>query len=119
MDNYKNRLQEMCQKNGYGLPKYNLESDGGLPNSPRFEVSVTVEWNRQMLVERASAIGKKKKEVEKMAAKKMVERLSSGISIVRMWYLIINSIMGANISILDLPIKCFMLQCVMQFSSHN
>ena len=84
MDNYKNTLQEMCQKNGYGLPKYNLESDGGLPNSPRFEVSVTVEWNGQMLVERASAVGKKKKEVEKMAAKKMVERLSSGIIIVRM-----------------------------------
>lgn len=83
MDNYKNTLQEMCQKNGYGLPNYKLESDGGLPNSPCFEVSVTVEWNGQTLVERATARGKKK-EVEKMAAKKMVERLQSGIIIVRM-----------------------------------
>ena len=86
MDNYKNILQEMCQKNGYGLPTYNLESDGGLPNSPSFEVSVTVEWNGVVLVERAAAVGKKKKEVEKMAAKKMVERLSSGIITVRMLY---------------------------------
>ena len=84
MDNYKNTLQEMCQKNGYGLPKYKQESNGGLPNSPCFEMSVTVEWNGQTLVERASARGKKKKEVEKMAAKKMVERLQSGIIIVRM-----------------------------------
>lgn len=79
MDNYKNTLQEMCQKNGYGLPKYRLESEGGFPNSPSFEVSVTVEWNGVVLVERAEAMGVKKKEVEKMAAKKMVERLSSGI----------------------------------------
>lgn len=83
MDNYKNALQEMCQKNGYGLPKYKLESDGGMPNSPCFEVSVTVEWNGKVLVERAAARGMKKKEVEKMAAKKMVERLSSGIITVR------------------------------------
>jgi dsRNA-specific ribonuclease len=82
MDNYKNTLQEMCQKNGSGLPKYTLESDGGLPNSPMFEVSVTVEWNGQIYVERATAVGKKRKEVEKMAAKKMVERLRSGIIIV-------------------------------------
>ena len=87
MDNYKNTLQEMCQKNGYGLPKYNLESGGGMPNSPCFEVSVTVEWNGMVLVERSAAMGKKKKEVEKMAAKKMVERLSSGVIIVCMQFL--------------------------------
>ena len=102
MDNYKNILQEMCQKNGYGLPKYNSESGGGLPNSPIFEVSVTVEWNGQILVERAAAVGKKKKEVEKLAAKKMVERLSSGIITVHLhapWLLtcmIISSIIGVN-----------------------
>lgn len=83
MDNYKNALQEMCQKNGYGLPKYNLESDGGIPSSPRFEVSVTVEWNGEVLVETATGVGKKKKEVEKMAAKKMVERLSGRIVSIR------------------------------------
>ena len=72
----KNFLQEMCQKNGYELPKYELESQGGTPNKPSFEVSVTVEWNGKTLVERAVAVGKKKKDVEKIAAKKMIDRLN-------------------------------------------
>ena len=80
-DNYKSTLQEICQKNGCGLPEYKLECEGGTPDNPHFEVSVTVEWNGEVLVERATAT-EKKKEVEKMAAKKMVERLSSGITTV-------------------------------------
>ena len=71
----KNHLQEMCQKNGHGLPKYALLHQDGPPNNPRFEVSVTVEWRGQELVETASAVGKKKKDVEKMAATKMIDRL--------------------------------------------
>ena len=78
MENYKSTLQEMCQKNRYGIPKYKLESEGGTPNNPTFEVSVTVEWKGEVLVERATATGKKKKEVEKMAARNMIERLCGG-----------------------------------------
>ena len=71
----KNQLQEMCQKNGQDLPKYALLSQGGTPNNPSFDVSVTVVWRGRELVVKASAAGKKKKDVEKMAAKKMIERL--------------------------------------------
>lgn len=78
----KNTLQEMCQKNGRGLPKYALVSQGGPPNNPSFEVSVTVEWrNGETLEERAEAFGKKK-EVEKMAARKMIDRLNQILSTV-------------------------------------
>lgn len=71
----KNVLQEMCQKNNYKLPKYELQSQGGTPNKPSFEVTVTVEWNGETLVERATGAGKKK-DVEKMAAKRMIDRLN-------------------------------------------
>ena len=67
-------MQEMCQKNGYNLPKYELESQGGPPNRPSFDVRVIVEWKGETLVERASTVGKKK-DAEKLAAKKMIERL--------------------------------------------
>ena len=76
----KNTLQEMCQKSGHGLPKYKLVSQGGTPNNPLFEVSVTVEWKGEVLVEAVSAIGKKK-EVEKMAAGRMIDRIN-GLSTV-------------------------------------
>ena len=78
MDNYKSKLQEMCQKWGYRLPEYKLEYEGGTPNYRSFEVSVTVKWMGKVMVERAAATGKKKKEVEKMAAKLMVERITGG-----------------------------------------
>ena len=80
MDNYKNTLQEMCQKWGYRLPEYKLEYEGGASNNRSFEVSVKVEWLGEVFIERAAATGKKKKEVEKMAAKLMIERISGGFS---------------------------------------
>ena len=71
----KNNLQEMCQKNKCPLPEYKTECREGTPNNPSFEVSVRVEWNGEILVEKASAFAKKK-EVEKMAARKMIERIT-------------------------------------------
>ena len=82
MDNYKSALQEMCQRNKYRIPTYELEGKGGTPNHPSFTVSVTVEWDGEVLVEMATAVGKKKKDVEKMAAKKMIERITSVTSTV-------------------------------------
>lgn len=78
--NPKNQLQELCQKRGFPIPKYTLVDRSGPSHLPVVTVSVTVEWNGEILEEVASEKGSKQKDVEKKAAEKMYERITKMLS---------------------------------------
>ena len=75
MSNAKGELQEMLQQRGLALPTYRIQSTGP-PHSPTVVCTVTVRCGGRELCERVEARGKKK-EVEKLAAGKMLQRLAS------------------------------------------
>ena len=64
----KSLLQEVAQKKGLDLPKYNLRKKEGPPHSPRFEIEVSLKGIRKF-----SATSKTIKDAEINAAKKMVD----------------------------------------------
>ena len=63
----KSLLQEVAQKKGLDLPKYNLKKKEGPSHSPRFEIEVSLNGIKQF-----SATAKTIKDAEINAAKKMV-----------------------------------------------
>ena len=74
MDDAKNRLQEIFQGRGLPLPYYHVKSSGP-PNCPVVECTVTVKCaDGRRLCEVAEVRGKKK-EAEKLAARKMLQTL--------------------------------------------
>ena len=64
----KSLLQEVVQKKGLDLPKYNLKKKEGPPHNPSFEIEVSLKGIRQF-----SATSKTIKDAEINAAKKMVD----------------------------------------------
>ena len=80
MDNAKGRLQEIFQGKGLPLPRYEVKSLGGPPNSPVFLCTVTV-WcsDGRQLSEQVEVKGRKR-EAEKLAACKMLQTLQRGKS---------------------------------------
>ena len=64
----KSLLQEVVQKKGLDLPKYNLKKKEGPPHSPGFEIEVSLKGIRKF-----SATSKTIKDAEINAAKKMVD----------------------------------------------
>ena len=75
MDSAKNRLQEMFQGRGLPLPHYQVKSSGP-PNCPVVECTLTVKCaDGRRLCEVAEVRGGKKKDAEKLAARKMLQAL--------------------------------------------
>ena len=66
----KSLLQEVAQKKGLDLPKYNLRKKEGPPHSPRFEIEVSLKG-----IKNFSATAKTIKDAEINAAKKMVNHI--------------------------------------------
>jgi len=64
----KSLLQEVAQKKGLDLPKYNLKKKEGPPHSPRFKIEVSLKGIKEF-----SATAKTIKDAEINAAKKMVD----------------------------------------------
>jgi ribonuclease-3 len=69
---YKTRLQELTQKMKLGMPSYELVSTTGPSHKPEFEVSVTVQGLGIF-----KSMGQSKKIAEQLAAKVLIEELSS------------------------------------------
>lgn len=69
----KNELQELLQKCHLDAPTYKEEDSSGPSHSPLFVCSAMVTWNHESLEEKGE--GRRKKDAEKNAAKKMLQRL--------------------------------------------
>ncbi|HJK87763.1 MAG TPA: putative dsRNA-binding protein, partial [Candidatus Megaira endosymbiont of Hartmannula sinica] len=67
---YKTKLQEWSQANGFNIPQYNILEKTGQAHNPIFKVEVIVSQYRE------KAQGNSIKEATKVAAKKMVISLS-------------------------------------------
>ena len=73
--NFKNQLQELCQKRRLSIPKYDLVEYSGQSHCPVVVIRVTVNWDGEQLVEEARGEGMKRKDVEKKAAQQMYQRI--------------------------------------------
>ena len=80
MDNAKGRLQEIFQGRGLPLPRYEVKSLGGPPNSPVFLCTVTVRCSDGRQLSEQVEVKGRKKEAEKLAASKMLQTLQRGKS---------------------------------------
>lgn len=70
--NFKNELQELCQKRGFPIPVYSpIGESTGPSHCPTFIKSVCVEWDGTRLEEIGE--GHSKKEADKKAAEKMLQ----------------------------------------------
>ena len=78
MDNVKGQLQELFQVRGLPLPRYSVKSSGP-PHRPVVVCTVTVRGaDGRQLNEQVEVQGGKKKEAEKLAARKMLQTLQGG-----------------------------------------
>jgi ribonuclease-3 len=68
----KSRLQEWCQKEGFALPEYLLQSAEGPPHARVFRCEVRIIGQTP-----AEGVGKSKKEAETAAASEMLSRLAA------------------------------------------
>lgn len=69
-DDYKTRLQELCQNRFGRLPGYRTVRESGPDHDKLFEVEVTIQEGRS-----AQGRGRSKKEAEQQAAKQALERM--------------------------------------------
>ena len=77
MSNDKGALQELLQRDGLQVPTYRTRSTGP-PHCPITESTVTVRYRNSVYRETVECRGIKKKDAEKLAAKKMLQRLQNG-----------------------------------------
>ena len=74
MSNSKGRLQELLQHRGLPLPRYHSRSTGS-SHFPTVTCTVTVHYGGKELREEVCQRGGKKKDVEKIAAENMLQRI--------------------------------------------
>lgn len=74
MTDPKGRLQQQLQQKGLSLPKYHSRSSGQ-PHCPTVACTVTVHYCGKVLREEAEQKGGKKRDAEKLAAEKMLQRI--------------------------------------------
>ena len=68
----KNELQQLLQKNGYPVPKYQLVHQQGASHVPKFTVKCVVTNNMEDVVAEEIATASTKKDAEKKAAEQML-----------------------------------------------
>ena len=68
----KNELQQLLQKNGYPVPKYQLVHQQGASHVPKFTVKCVVTNNMEDIVAEEVATASTKKDAEKKAAEQML-----------------------------------------------
>ena len=71
----KNELQQLLQKNGYPVPKYQLVHQQGASHVPKFTVKCVVTNNMEDVVAEEIATASTKKDAEKKAAEKMLSSI--------------------------------------------
>lgn len=73
---HKNKLQEICQKNGEALPRYTSRQVDGPAHSPVWQAEVVVANGDQIVGERCRS----KVEAEQSAAKMAIERMQTQVA---------------------------------------
>ena len=71
----KNELQQLLQKNGYPVPKYQLVHQQGASHVPKFTVKCVVTNNMEDVVAEEIATASTKKDAEKKAAEQMLSSI--------------------------------------------
>ncbi|XMB66329.1 ribonuclease III [Mycoplasmatota bacterium zrk1] len=73
VSNYKNALQEICQKHGVDIPEYEVISESGADHQKTFTVAVYIKGNNL-----GSGTANRKKDAEKIAAEQAYKYLING-----------------------------------------
>ena len=73
--NFKNELQELCQKRGFPVPTYSPGPSTGPSHCPTFVRRVCVKWDGEELEVKGE--GHSKKEADKKAAENMLQRIKA------------------------------------------
>ena len=81
LGNYKSALQERLQAEGVGTPVYRVKSESGPGHRKRFLVEVRLKLEGEPGKPLARGIGTTKKRAEQDAARRALERMSSGTAV--------------------------------------